>query len=291
MRQLAAVLSLATAMIAISGCGGGGTTTTLPQSLALNSGNWLFYVNSSTSATSSYPQNTPLRGAMSTSGSTITANLQVNDGVSTPNCFPNPLVLSGSTSGDAVALTPTPNNSALAIAASIEPGSILLGTYSCTSHGGGADNGTVYGTNVPSLSGSWSGSLYSVTIVPGVGPRYSSMPLTASISQAAKSSSNDFPAGSFALSGTVTLTSSACFSSGSASLTIDPTQSYITGEQVFIFAASADGNTTFNWGSDGNTVSLDNPTTATSMTGNSNYGLSSESCYFVNSKPTALSKS
>jgi hypothetical protein len=67
----------------------------------------------------------------------------------------------------------------------------------------------------------------------------------------------------FPLSGTITLTNP-CFPSGSATLTIDNTKSYVSGEFYAISANSADGTINFSVPAQLGTI-LPDPTAATSM--------------------------
>jgi hypothetical protein len=266
MRQTLVSLVLAAAMLTVSGCANNSSSGSSTQ-LTLNSGNWLLYANSTVAANTStyYPHNTPIRGSVTISGSSISANLVANNGVNLP-CFQNPFDLSGEAGSESVTLAPTPPNTPnLAITASIEPGSILLGAYSCSTTSIGADSGTIYGVNVPSLSGNWSGT------APFVIESYSGgvvtttdypIPVAATIQQASSSStiSGLF---AYALSGTVTLTSSYCFSSGSSTMTIDPNQSYVTGDMVSIVASASNGTMSYSGLSTQPPIII--PTTATQL--------------------------
>jgi hypothetical protein len=299
-KQLAAILLLGTALITISGCTGGKAPVVADPS-TLNSGNWLMIVNSITSTSDLYPQNRHFRGTMEAASNAVSANLSLSDEQSA-NCFPDSLVLSGSISSNTVTLTPVPNDSDLTITATVNPGGILLGTYNCTSQGAGADNGTVYATNIPPISGVWSGTLPESVSTwvpnPSGGGTISTTNYTigaaATIIQSstpAPSDSSRIPPYSFALGGTVTLTNSTCFISGSSTLTIDSTQSYINGEQVFISAVSADGTEGFTWGTSQRPISLDDPTTALSMLNPSNFSAFSGSCRFDTYYSASLTKS
>ena len=259
-------LILATAMMTVTGCSKDPSTGSSTQ-LALNSGNWLLYANSTVTENSStaYPHNMPIRGTITVNGGAVSTNLAVNNGVSLP-CFQNPFAPSGEVSGGSVTLAPTSNSSNLAITATIEPGSILLGTYNCSPQQGNADNGTIYGVNVPALSGSWSGTAILVVsgYIPGTGVFSDSYPVlvAASIQQTSSSSTiGGLPA--YALSGTVTLTSSYCFSSGTSLMTIDPTQSYVTGDDVNIVASAPNGTMSYAQASAASPIIV--PTTATQM--------------------------
>jgi hypothetical protein len=209
---------------------------------------------------------------MAISDNTITANLNAktdpaDNSKHFANCFGTTRAFSGTISGDSATLSPLKNDDLLlTITTTIEPGGILLGTYSCAPKTtGSADSGTVYATNVPSISGTWSGTLpgragtiYSPAIYPTA--------VTASIVQSSSASPDNNPPDSYSLSGTVTLENSHCFTSGSSVQTIDPTQSYIAGDEIFITSSSADGSEGFTWGLNSSyPITLDNPTLATAM--------------------------
>jgi len=299
MKHLTAILLLTTALMTVSGCTGG-KAPVIADPPTLHSGNWLMIVNSNTSTSDLYPQNKYYRGTLESTGNTVSANLSLSSATSA-NCFPDLLALTGSLSNDVVTLTPIPNDSNLTIASTIKPGGIFLGTYNCTSQGAGADNGTVYATSIPLISGVWSGTLAESvsTWVPSssggtISTTYYETGAAATIVQssvAAPSDSNRVPPYSYALSGTVTLTNSTCFNSGSSTLAIDSTMSYINGEQVFISAASDDGTEGFTWGTSQRPIPLDDPTTAASMLNPSNFAVFSDSCRFDTYYSTSLSKS
>lgn len=261
-------LVLALGMVAISGCGGNANIAAPVNTPVLGSGNWLMYVNSANvplQGNDLYPVNVPLRGSLAISGGTLAATLITNSGVGA-NCFPSPLAFTGTVSGSAVSLTPAPAEASLAIAATSQPVSIILGTYTCSSKSLGADTGSVFGTYVPSLTGTWTGSLAdSNTFKPAPATA-----VTTSITQAAAASPiGSVRPGSYPLSGTIAMQNSSCIASGSATLNLDATQSYVTGEIVVISAATADNATSLQWA-----ATLDDPTAATSMTRSTNARLS-----------------
>jgi hypothetical protein len=202
--------------------------------------------------------------------------------------------LSGEISGDTVTLTPTPttppNNSNLTITGTIEPVSVLLNTYTCnfassgTTGGTVADSGTVYGTNVPSLSGAWAGTLSDDSSFNGIPPVGVTMTLAQASTPSATNGTNLYP-GTFALSGTMVFTSKTCFSSGPATLTIDNKQSYVTGELVNLVAKNS--ATTFNWA-----ATLTDPTSANAIgTFTNKASLQSPTCRVTFSISAVLNKS
>jgi hypothetical protein len=134
------------------------------------------------------------------------------------------------------------------------------------------DSGTVYSTLVPSLAGSWSGTLNSYS--------GGSIGVTATIDQATAAQDGTFP-----LSGTVTLNNSPCFTSG----TIDSTKSFVTGEKVALVATS--GGTSFTLD-----AVLSNPTLATVMQGGiggylTGYSIQGGACGADNGTLATLNKS
>jgi hypothetical protein len=239
LKQLATILILAAALMAMSACGSGNSASQNNGApLSLTPGNWLFIENST--AHPDFPAPSYFRGPLQTSSDSVTANFNVSGNA----CFPAPISLSGDTSSGVLNLTSAPdNNQVMTITATLNPGSNFDGTYS--KPGGGPpscsnDTGTVYGTYVPPIDGNWSGSLARVIGGP--------IGVTASIQQGSVAS----PANNFPLSGTLALSNDSCFTSG----TIDSTQSYVMGEQVLIVANSATSSVTL-------TAYLVNPTKST----------------------------
>ena len=163
-------------------------------------------------------------------------------------------------------------NQQMTIAATINPGDNITGTYveSGTPAGNGgaciADTGTVYGTVVPSLTGTWTGTL------PGRDANVNQSPIastafSASFTQSSTASTtanalNIYP-GTFPLSGSVTLTNASCFSAGNVTLPIDATASYVQGQTVVVSATSADKTLSFTFPAPSNV--LQDPTAATSV--------------------------
>jgi hypothetical protein len=275
MKQLTAILFLVTAIMTISGCASGNPVVPVgpSTSLTLTSGNWLIV---ETTQLSPGVNNSPnyLRGSMTISDDTVTGNFFLDGNI---------IPLSGTISGNTVTLTgSSSNNVDMTISTTIQPGSILLGTFDEAQLGYSA-TGTVYGTYVPPLAGNWSGTVNTqyTTVIPnpnGDGGYISTSTdyqtgVTASIEQAAASSTIDNqPA--FALSGTVILADSACFSSGSIALIIDPTQSYVAGEIASFVAASADGKTVYQYKG-----TLVDPTTPTAISPSPNgVSITTDSC-------------
>lgn len=287
MKRRVLVLCLVTVLMGIPGCAGLGNSSSPPLTATLAAGNWLFFVDSSF-FTLPHLRNVPLRGALTTTGNTVTANLVTSSVIGAP-CFSESLILSGSTSGNTVTLAPPvpvtkpptpPDTSDLSITTTLQPASILLGTYTCTSVKAGLDSGTVYGTYIPPVSGTWTGT------VPGVASNSNALPppptaMSASFLQSTTPVGTNNPIAipqAFGLSGTVTLINPTCFPTGPAVLTIDQTQSYITGEHLVVYARSTDLLTSFSY-----VGGLDDPTAATTASLQSGflYGNGNGICRFT----------
>ena len=272
MKQLAAILLLGATTLILCSCGGSSTHATTPPALTLTAGNWLLENDSAVKTTfpqggtESGPTGVKLGGQLSMSGASMVP-------IGNPDpCFPlqkptaSPLDFTSSGSGNSLVLTWPGNNQTLTITAGLNPGNTVVGTYTETGNGTtncSVDNGTVYGTLVPSLNGNWAGSL------PGqVGtsntPTIEPTALTAAFTQATALSTdvnNNNTFGTFPLSGTITLTNP-CLTAGALSLTIDNTVSYVVGDLMNLSTKPAQDGTVFSLSK----VSVDDPTTATSMT-------------------------
>ena len=145
----------------------------------------------------------------------------------------------------------------------MNPDNSVLGTY--TSSGVCNDSGTIFGAVVPSIAGAWSGVLSGTDLGTGAQQKVT---VSATIAQAAApSSSSTVPAEALSLSGTVTAANTNCIGSAPVALTIDPAQSYVTGDEVAILAVSDDQQTQLGW-----FANLSDPTSAASMIYSSFYG-------------------
>jgi len=125
----------------------------------------------------------------------------------------------------------------------------LSGTYTVTGTGcAGGDRGTMSANLVPSVSGTWHGTFTS-TVTPG--------PVVNATATLTQSSTPDAH-GLFAVTGTVTFSGSACFTSGTI------TQGFAAGGALGLDIATNDvpsgGDTVF-------AAFMDNPTAATAATG------------------------
>ncbi len=221
--SLAGVLALA-----LAGCGGN-------NNLGLTPGNWAFSA-SSTAAGKASATTFALGGNLTQSGANLTGTMYITQSL----CIvPQFIAFTGTVKGKNVTLTSESfGGQVISVTASGSKDS-LSGTYTVT--GACADSGTVTASAVPSISGTWNGTV-----------QVSGAPVTMSIAltQAATASQD----GTFALTGTVTYTGSVC----SSSATISPSSLQGTGLNL-----NADlGTGSFNY-----TASLDSAAVPKNITG------------------------
>ena len=257
-------------LLALTGCGGGKSSTGDPA-YSFTAGNWLVRGAS----TPWEPCAIYLRGAFAASGSTLSANGDFK----LPSSFstPNPGCASSGDTGDAdlanVAFTgsigsnnltlTSPDLGSINIAYHAYSGSVITlnatqdssthfgGTYSLTAGlRSAADNGNVDGVLVASVTGNWDGSVTSAE-----NTQHEIEIALVQSDNATTSSTATLPAGAFPLSGTLAVHGMPCFAYGS----IDPTQSYIQGE-ILVLYADAGGATIALRGY------LPGPPTATTLT-------------------------
>ncbi len=214
-------------IVALSGCGG--------TNLALTQGNW------SVAATSSTPANSfSVGGNLTQTGSTVSGTMYVSGSA----CFDSsqPVTITGTVKGSRVTLTSAAVAGQVITVSATGTASSLTGTYAVAGGQCDGDQGTVTANAVPSLSGTWNGTVL-----------VSSAPVTMSIAltQAATASTD----GTFALSGTVTYTGSVCSSTASI---INPS----TGAGTELGVNADLGTGSFNY-----TASLDSATAPKNITG------------------------
>ena len=270
MKQLAAILLFAAATLTLCACGGNSTHATTPPALTLTAGNWLLANDSVIKTeTAQGPTGVKLGGEFSASSASM-----IPIGNADP-CFPpqkptaTPLVFTGSGSGssaNSIVLTWLGNNQTLKVTAGLNPGNTIVGTYTESGNTTGncvADNGTVYGTLVPSINGNWNGTLPGQAGTSNT-PTIEPTTVKAAFMQSSTLSTdvnNNTTFGTFPLSGTITLTNP-CLTSGALSLTIDNTASYIVGDTIDLSSKPATDGTVFSL----RNVLLTDPTAATAMT-------------------------
>jgi hypothetical protein len=283
MRRRIAVVLLALALMAMSACGGSGgvkvsNTTSAAAANGLTAGNWVLAATSQDKIQSGSLQNTSLLGSLAPSGEAVSGMVRASAGclVSFANPIPEngiqyvPVSVSGSITGGNIVLTlqdePTPANGntqvTTTITGTISNGTNINGTYTSTGNQNSqygtsfqlcnGDYGTVWGTLVPPVTGTWNATWpnygYTVTgnSIPTcnggqdcttlVNPIADTVTVSATLDQ-----ENAAPDGSFPLSGTLTVQGLACTITEGA---IDDTQSYIYGDTFLIVANATDGSGT-----------------------------------------------
>jgi hypothetical protein len=211
---------------------------------ALARGNWAL------AATSSNPAVGTIRvgGNLSQSGRTLSGSMYVVGSL----CFDvsQPLSFTGTVKGKQVTLTSaTVSGQVLRVALTVTSSSAMSGTYTITGGCGDGDSGSVDAHAVPSISGTWKGSV--------TGSGGSNVDLSIALTQA-KTASAD---GSFPLTGTLAYTGSTCSVSGTI------TSAFVAGTYIQL-----SGTTVETDGSDGtvlyNNVLLDSSSAPRNMTGN-----------------------
>jgi hypothetical protein len=146
---------LVLAVTFLAGCGGnpssndsGGGST--PR---LTSGNW------SLSAKSSVVPGTTvyLGGSLNQAGSAVSGNLHVVGS----DCYDLtvPISVTGSLNGTRLTITSASSNGQVITANLVSSGKSVSGTYSILGGCAGGDKGSVSGTWVPPISGTWAGTL------------------------------------------------------------------------------------------------------------------------------------
>jgi hypothetical protein len=237
-------IAIATFCLLLSGCGGGSSTpaptptpTPVPQ-LALTSGNWDF------AAASSSGPNFLIGGNVVQTGTSVTGGLRVINSA----CFAasTSVPISGTISGPMATVTSAAVASQTINATLSGSATSLTGTYSVTGTGcAGGDKGNIAGVLVPSITGTWKGTLISNTVAhPGVG-------VSAPITEGAAD-----PSGLFVLTGSAAYTGSTCFATGTTA-----TGSGMAGRTTDVILKNDDGSTVQFIGA------LNNPAAPTQING------------------------
>lgn len=181
---LAAVAGVLT--LTLFGCGSAVSNTSFTP------GNWAFIASSTAPAFPASSLSFVLGGNLTQSGTTLSGTLSVNNSL----CIsPQTLSFTGTVKGKDITLTSQAfDGNVISVTASGTKDS-LSGNYTIT--GGCADQGTLTANAVPSISGTWSG-----TVLVNTSPAT----MTVSLTQATSASED----GSFALTGSVSYTGSDC---------------------------------------------------------------------------------
>jgi hypothetical protein len=181
------------------------------------------------------------------SGSTISGTVEVNNS----SCIdPAPAIaISGNIIGETVTLTSANINSQVITLTLSGSANALTGKYAIAGSGcAGGDSGIVTGVLVPSITGTWKGTLISNA---AGNPQIGVIALITELTN-----SNVALPGTFPLTGTVAFSGSSCFNTGSMTVL-----SIITGRLIETVVSNNDGSTlTF-------TGTLLDPATATQMSG------------------------
>ncbi|MBI3477623.1 MAG: hypothetical protein HY010_17970 [Acidobacteria bacterium] len=241
--------------LSLVGCGSTISNTAFTQ------GNWAFVATSTAPKLNKVISTYVLGGNLSQSGNKLTGTLSVSNS----GCISDQtLAFTGTVKGSDITLTSAAfDGNVISVTASGTKDS-LTGNYTIT--GGCADEGTITAGAVPSLSGTWNGTL---TPVFGRGNGISTVGVSVALVQSAAAAEN----GSFELTGTLTYTGTAC---------VEPvalTLSSVAGSVVNISAQSGFGYSN---------VALDSITNPTSMTGD--YDSTSDECSGLGSQTLVLTK-
>jgi hypothetical protein len=183
-------------VLALAGCGGS-------NNLGLTQGNWAFSATSTKAAPAISNTAFVLGGNLTQSGTNLTGTMYVTQSGCIAPQFVN---FTGTVKDKNISLTSqTFGGQVITVAASGTKDS-LTGTYTVT--GECSDSGTVSANAVPSISGTWNGTISNVTASHGLGAAQAT--LSVALTQAATPSED----GTFAMSGTLTYTNSVCSVSG-----------------------------------------------------------------------------
>lgn len=224
---------------AFSGCGGGSSSSNPPGStFTITSGNWDFGAASNSGA------QFIIGGIVTQSGSNIVGTLRVINSA----CFDItvPVPVTGNVSGQTATVTSASVAGQIISATLTGSANALTGTYIVTGTGCAAgDKGTLSGSLVPSISGTWAGTFVSSAIGnPQIG-------VTSPITEGSFDAT-----GIFTLTGTAAFSGSPCFSTGTFA-----TGSGMAGRVSDVIIKNNDGSTAEFVGL------MTNPAAPTQMTG------------------------
>ncbi len=204
-------------------------TATFSSNSSSLTGNWEF----DTTSTAIPGVTSQVGGSIVQAGTTISGVLHVL-GSDCFNVFTDNVTVTGTITGNSLTITSGAVNGQVINFTGTATSTTLSGTYTITGGCAGGDHGNVSGFKVPSVTGNWTGSFTS-----SLGP---STNVTAALTQGSA-----FADGSFALSGTVTFQSSACFASGTitAGAISSPTGSSIFGTFLWVEINTSNGLVVF----------------------------------------------
>ncbi len=238
-------------VLALAGCGAG-------RNLALTQGNWAVTATSTNTGTIAI-STFYIGGNLTQTGSSVSGTMYIVGS----DCFDSaaPIAITGTVKEKKVTLTTASYQeqvitvTASGTSNSGTSASTLSGTYTVTGGCAGGDKGTVTANAVPSISGTWNGTL-------ALGTNGIAAPtLSIALTQAATASAD----GTFALTGAITYTNSGCSVSGTIS------SGTLAGNFILINAFTIetdDSDGAFSY----QNVLLDSPTAPKNMTGTYDVG-------------------
>lgn len=241
--KFALLLALSTLLALGLGCGSAVKNTALTQ------GNWAFTATSTTAGKAIAAPTFVVGGNLIQSGTNLTGTMYISQS----GCIaPQFVSFTGTVKDKDVTLTSANFGGQVITVAATATTNSMTGTYAVT--GECADSGTVTASAVPSISGTWTGTLSNPTGGSG-GLGVAQATLSIALSQAAAASED----GTFALSGTLTYNNSPCSVSGTI------TSAYLAGNYINVVASTndIDGTGTVYY----QFVYLDSVTAPHSMTG------------------------
>ena len=222
----------------LAGCGGSNT-------LGLNQGNWAFSATSTAAAKIAGPTFV-IGGNLTQSGTSLTGAMYVTQS----GCIaPQFVGFTGTVKGKNVNLTSEAFGGQVITVAASGTKDSLTGTYTVT--GQCADSGTVSASAVPSIGGTWNGTISNVAASKGSGAAQAT--LSVALTQAATPSED----GTFALTGTLAYTNSVCAVTGTIS------NGFVAGNFIRMSGPTDDGAGSFTF----DNVVLDSLTAPQNMTG------------------------
>lgn len=185
-----------------AGCGGSSSSTPVN----LQSGNWSVAASSAVTLAGSFV----IGGSLTQTGNTISGVVHIP----ASKCFNGnqDVAVTGSVTGQKITLSyaATPDQT-INVDATAGSATTISGTYSVAGTGCAAgDHGTINGTLVPPVTGTWLGA-YTSSVTPGT-----AINVTATLTQSPTADAHGF----FSVTGTVTATGTPCFTSGTISASL-----------------------------------------------------------------------
>jgi len=178
----------------LSSCGGGSSSSTIPQS-SLTNGNWSIAATSNTSQIT-----VQIGGDLEQSGGSVAGIMHLLD----PICFEpflDDVPFTGKFSGDHLTMTSAAINGQVIKVDATGSGDSLSGTYSIAGGCAAGDQGTIVGSSVGSITGTWKSTFTQGSATVSV---------TTNLTEAAVADAH----GRFPLSGTFAVSGSPCTTGG-----------------------------------------------------------------------------